>query len=166
MDAEEIVTEENEEPNLALEVADILDGLNILLLLLVNQLDVVVSLQRKLCSYKPTDISVQGVPGQLYMHDCSVGALHVSSSGISSNMVHMWGTRVDSLHLNSGDRVTDSIKTIGGYAGELVQEPVQKLKAERANLERLRADAARTYEMVCYQSSVTTQYLHVEKIAN
>ncbi|KAF1358915.1 hypothetical protein EJ07DRAFT_121732, partial [Lizonia empirigonia] len=148
MDAEEIVTEGNEELNLALEVADILDELNMLLLLLENQLDVVALLQRKLCPYKPKDISVQGVPGELHMHECSVGALHVLSSGTSSNLVHMSRTHVDSLHVNSENGVTDSTKTIGGYAGELIQELAQKLKAEKANLERLRADAARIYEML------------------
>ena len=160
------MTEGHEELSLALEVADILDELNMLLLLLENQLDVVASLQRQLCLYKPRDISVQRVPGELYMRDCSVGALHVSSSGASSNRVHMEDTRVDSLHVNSENGLTDSIKTIGGYAGELVQELAQKLKAERANLERLRADAARTYEMVCYQLPVIMQYPHIEEIAN
>ncbi|KAF2467650.1 uncharacterized protein BDR25DRAFT_233822, partial [Lindgomyces ingoldianus] len=146
--AEEIGVEGIDELNLTLEVADILDELNMLLLLMENQADVLASLQRKLYHFKPMALHTAGRGEHAIMiKDSNLGSVHVSNSGNIEGRLLLEDSKVGSLHIANTEGTLPGVRAIDGNAGILVQEAEQRLNVEKANLERLRTHAARTHEM-------------------
>jgi hypothetical protein len=135
---------------LTLEVADILDELNMLLLLLETQARVLALLEQKLTQIKPaardpnTGISVINMGAAVIQ-----GEMHISTSGIShQQVVNLDEAVVGSMRITSGYGAPTSVQTIGGFAGNWLHEALQRLNSETSNLERLRRDATRTHELV------------------
>lgn len=148
--AEEIAVEGTEELKLALEVADILDELNMLLHLLEKQADVLASTQGQLQRFKPLVRSHGPEEGQrIEILRSSLGDVHISNSGNIRGRLLFDEVSMAHLYVDNQDGTAPGELALGGNAGILVQEAAQRLSVEKANLERLRVDAARTHQMVC-----------------
>jgi hypothetical protein len=143
---------------LTLEVADILDELNMLLLLLETQSRVLALLEQKLTRIKPV-ARVQNALSCINMGSSVVqGEMHISSSGaVEKQMVNLEHAVVGSLRITQDSNAATSVQAIGGFAGHWLREAQQRLNFETSNLERLRRDASRTHELVSCSAGMTRE---------
>ena len=140
---------------MTLEVADILDELNMLLLLLETQARVLALLEQKLTQMKPAPRGRNTGSTHINMGKARVqGEMHISTSGnFVSQIVNLDDAEVGSLRITQNSDSPTSVQAIGGFTGHWLHEAQQRLNFETSNLERLRRDATRTHELVSYLSS-------------
>lgn len=140
---------------MTLEVADILDELNMLLLLLETQARVLALLEQKLTQMKPAPRGRNTGSTHINMGKARVqGEMHISTSGnFLSQIVNLDDAEVGSLRITQNSDSPTSVQAIGGFAGHWLHEAQQRLNFETSNLERLRRDATRTHELVSYLTS-------------
>ncbi|KAF3000070.1 hypothetical protein E8E13_001661 [Curvularia kusanoi] len=138
-----------EELNLTLEVADILDELNMLLLLLETQTRVLSLLKQKLTRVKPAVRQDDTGESRIHMGNARVhGGVHVTTSGYSEQRVHLDDAEIGSLHVTNDYNAPISVRAVGGFAGHCLHEALQGLDSETSSLERLVRDATRTHELL------------------
>ncbi|EEU37071.1 uncharacterized protein NECHADRAFT_86622 [Fusarium vanettenii 77-13-4] len=140
--------EGTDELKLILEIADILDELNMLLLILEKQARVLASLQTNFHRLKPSDRKAkEGVDQREIL---------VTNSTLHNVIIRNGASRIgfdhSDLHgleiLGEERMSTIDVLHIGGNAGVLLQQAEQKLRLEQSNTERLQADAAQTHKLL------------------
>ncbi|KAF2261024.1 hypothetical protein CC78DRAFT_561920 [Lojkania enalia] len=146
--SDEIAAEGIDELNLTLEVADILDELNMLLLLLEKQADVLASMRGKLYRFKPMAPSKERGRHTTVIKQSNLGQIHVSNSGNIRSTLALEDVNASDLRVFNEEGILSGFRAIGGNTGILLQEAEQTLKVEKGNLNRLRTDATRTHEML------------------
>jgi hypothetical protein len=139
------------ELNLALEIADILDELNMLLLLLEKQSSVLDSLQEPLREMKPADPTPRDAGwNHIQVVRTKANAIKIIQPTNMQTHVDLQDVHAKELQIGpeSFNEANTAFKTIGGQAGVWIQEAVRSLRVQTSSIERLRNEAKQTHKMV------------------
>jgi len=138
--------------SLTLDIVDILDELNMLLLVLEQQSNVLLTVKDQFENVKPgADLTKRLNKVQLNVRATSVGNVFVDQprNGDSETEIRLHATSVGNIHFVTSDAEgTIVAKSIRGYAGRSMREADALLRSETANLTRLRSDAKQVHRMV------------------
>jgi hypothetical protein len=150
-DTEAVAAAGKNELHLILEVADILDELNMLLLLLEKQSSVLVSLQETLRKMKPADSpsTLSGLyESQLHRTKAdTITTVHPIERAMQFGLPDVTAREVHIISDSSEKETTNGV-TIAGQAEVWIQEAARSLQIETANIERLRNEAKRRHRRV------------------
>jgi len=140
--------------SLTLDIVDILDELNMLLLVLEQQSNVLLTLTDQFQNMKPrADLtnSTRQNKVEISLNKSRVGDVIVEQprNGGSEAQIKLDDAYVRKIHwLTSDAQGTIVAKSIRGYAGRSMREADELLRSETANLTRLRSDAKQVHRMV------------------
>ena len=109
---------------MTLEVADILDELNMLLLLLETQSRMLALPEQKLTQMKPAPRARNIGSTHINMGKARVqGEMHISTSGnFVSQIVNLDGAEMRSFRITQDSDSSTSVQAIGGFAGHWLHE--------------------------------------------
>ncbi|KAI4608344.1 hypothetical protein J4E83_009146 [Alternaria metachromatica] len=131
--------------SLTLDIVDILDELNMLLLVLEQQINVLLTVKDQFQNMKSgTDLTKRLNKVQINVNATSLGNLFVDQprNGDSETEIRVDATSVGNVHFKTSDTEGTMVaKSIRGYAGRSMREADKLLRSETANLTRLRSDA-------------------------
>ena len=133
------------ELELALSIADILDELNMLLLLIETQSSVIASIHRGMFQLRPPKSQDKNVAHHIAVKDTSMGDIRLTAPNVT-----LWfdNAEVGSLDVNYlGNTSVPKVEEIGGILGVFVRETEEGLRLERSNLKRLHQEATQTHQM-------------------
>jgi len=138
--------------SLTLDIVDILDELNMLLLVLEQQSNVLLSVKDQFQNMKPgADLTKRQNKVQINVIESSVGNVFVDQprNGESETKITLNQSKASNVHFKTSDAEgTIVAKSIRGYAGRSMREADELLRSETANLTRLRSDAKQVHRMV------------------
>jgi hypothetical protein len=141
-----------------MEVADILDELNMLLHLLETQARVLALLEQKLTQIKPASRAPNTGSSHINMGDARIHEMTISTSGtLETQVVNLEHAEMGSLRIIQNSDAPASVQAIGGFAGHWLKEALQSINFETSNLERLKRDATRTHELVSCSNGKTCE---------
>ncbi|KAH9869093.1 hypothetical protein J1614_008170 [Plenodomus biglobosus] len=138
------------ELNLALEIADILDELNMLLLLLEKQKTVLIALEEHFQKLKPLEVKTDNGKPKLHITQSNFDRLAIrneSSSGGEIHVVDVFAKNMDVLLENKVGNAFLATR-IDGEAGVQMSQAMRRLQTETANIKRLRGEAKQAHKMV------------------
>ncbi|KAK4103317.1 hypothetical protein N658DRAFT_308880 [Parathielavia hyrcaniae] len=143
------------ELSLTVDVADILDELNMLAAVLESQREVMMSLRTVLKALNVKPVQPQGGAGQepseieLMVTQTHLGVVNVAA-GPSSGKLSMRLQQVHegTLNISSVGDTTATVAGIGGQAGIFLEEAGRELQQTMNGVRRLKADAETTHKML------------------
>lgn len=145
-----------EELELALNVADILDELNMLLLLIETQSRVITSMHRGMYRFRPIEAKNQNMGCNITMEHTTTGNIRISN--VTGSFLFR-DADLGSVEISRDDSSAPGLEAIAGQVGVFIHETEEGLKLERSNVERLHLEATQTHKMVG-TSKLTTPKLH------
>jgi hypothetical protein len=140
--------------SLTLDIVDILDELNMLLLVLEQQSNVLLSVKDQFQNMKPgADLTNAEQPNRIEIHVAKsrVGDVLVEQprNARSDAKIFLDSANAGDIRFITSDaKGTIVAKIIRGYAGRSMREADELLRSETANLTRLRSDAKQVHRMV------------------
>jgi hypothetical protein len=141
--------------SLTLDIVDILDELNMLLLVLEQQSNVLLSVKDQFQNMKPgADLTNAEQPNKVEIRVIRsiLGDVLIEQpqdARSDAKIVLDDATAGDIRFITSDATGTIVAKIIRGYAGRSLREADEFLRSETANLTRLRSDAKQVHRMVC-----------------